>query len=122
MVIRTSGLLLTIFFTTVFITGLFAQQQLQSSGWYVNQTIPSYSLDKNTGERSVTLEINYPNQFKVKPNIFLSITQLDASKETNLRYRAEAILITRDGFTLKISTWADTKLFSLSGYWLAYSD
>ncbi len=122
MFIRKSELLLAIIFIITSTNFLFAQKQVQSSGWYVNQTIPSFSLDKNSGERTVTLEISFSNHFKIKPNIFLSLTQLDASNEANLRYKAEAISVTRDGFTLKISTWADTKIFSLSGYWLAYSD
>lgn len=122
MIIRTPGLYLTIVLLVITADALYSQTQLQSSGWYINQTIPAFTLDKNSGERTVTLEINFQNQFEIKPNIFLSVTQLDASKETNLRYKAEALSITREGFTLKISTWSDTKIFSLSGYWLAYSD
>lgn len=122
MIIRTPGLYLTIVLLVITADALYSQTQLQSSGWYINQTIPAFTLDKNSGERIVTLEINFQNQFEIKPNIFLSVTQLDANKETNLRFKAEALSITREGFTLKISTWSDTKIFSLSGYWLAYSD
>lgn len=122
MFIRKSALLMTIMITAVITNCSLAQEKILSGAWYVNQTIPSFSLDKNTGERSATLEINFDKRFNVKPNIFLSLSQLDASKESNLRYRIEAVSVTREGFVLKISTWADSKLFSLSGYWLAFSD
>jgi hypothetical protein len=50
----------------------------------------------------------------------LSITQLDADKTANSRYNVEVISVSRDGFTVKIRTWADSKIFSISGYWLAF--
>ena len=90
-----------------------------SSSWSFNQSLPAYSLDNNDGERLMTLDVDFETPFKEKPQIFLSVTQIDADKETNLRYNVEAISISRDGFTLKVKTWADSKLFSISGYWIA---
>ena len=94
-------------------------QKMQSSSWSVNQSLAAYSLDKNDGERSMTIDIDFEIPFKEKPKIILSITQMDSDKESNVRVNVEAISISRDGFTIKVSTWADTKLFSISGYWLA---
>jgi hypothetical protein len=99
-----------------------AQTKIQSGSWSVNQSVPGYSLDNNIGERSVTLDIHFAEPFAKKPKIILTITQLDSDKNVNLRYKPEAISISRDGFTLKVSTWADSKIFSLSGSWLAYVD
>ena len=99
-----------------------AQTKIQSGSWSVNQSVPGYSLDNNIGERSVTLDIHFAEPFAKKPKIILTITQLDSDKDVNLRYKPEAISISRDGFTLKVSTWADSKIFSLSGSWLAYVD
>ena len=50
----------------------------------------------------------------------VSVTQLDADKAFNSRYNVEVISVSRDGFTVKIRTWADSKVYSISGYWLAY--
>jgi outer membrane usher protein FimD/PapC len=94
-------------------------QKMQSSSWSVNQSLAAYSLDKNDGERQMTIDIDFETPFKEKPQIILSITQMDSDKEANVRVKVEAISISRDGFTLKVSTWADSKLFSISGYWLA---
>jgi len=104
------------------IISLQAQTQIQSGSWSVNQTVQGYSLDNNNGERSLALDIHFEKPFTAKPKIILSITQLDASSEVNLRYKLEAISVSRDGFTLKVNTWSDSKIFSLSGNWLAYTE
>ncbi|HEX9253345.1 MAG TPA: H-type lectin domain-containing protein [Ignavibacteriaceae bacterium] len=106
-------------FSFIFLTGFSSAQTMQSSSWSVNQSLAGYSLDKNDGERTMTIDIDFENSFTEKPQIILSVTQIDSDKETNLRYNVEAISISRDGFTIKVRTWADSKLFSISGYWLA---
>lgn len=114
----------TFIFPTLFFLlsiSVFAQK-MQSSSWSVNQSLAAYSLDKNDGERSMTIDIDFETAFTEKPQIILSITQMDSDKEANVRINVEAISISRDGFTLKVSTWADSKLFSISGYWLASTE
>jgi len=112
--------LLALFFIIFAFADLQAQTKLQSGTWSVNQSIQGYSLDNNNGDRSITLDIHFTEPFTKKPKIILTITQLDSDKDVNLRYKPEAISISRDGFTLKVNTWADSKIFSLSGNWLAY--
>lgn len=114
----------TFIFPTLFFLlsiSVFAQK-MQSSSWSVNQSLAAYSLDKNDGERSMTIDIDFETAFTEKPQIILSITQMDSDKEANVRINVEAISISRDGFTLKVSTWADSKLFSISGSWLASTE
>lgn len=106
----------------LFSTTLIAQTKTQSGGWSVSQSLPNYSLDSNNGERTMTLEIKFKESFKQKPNIFLSVIQIDAEDKTNVRYNVEAISISRDGFTLIVKTWADSKIFSISGNYLAYTN
>lgn len=97
-----------------------AQTKMQSGSWSVSPSLQNYSLDNNNGERSMTIEIIFNNSFRQKPDIFLSVTQLDAERKTNVRYTVEAISVSRDGFTLVVKTWADTKIFSISGNWIAH--
>jgi len=94
-------------------------QTMQNNSWSVNQSLEGYSLDKNNGERTMTIVVNFETPFTKKPQIFLSVTQIDSDKESNMRFNVEAISISRDGFTIKVRTWADSKIFSISGYWLA---
>jgi hypothetical protein len=94
---------------------------MQSSSWSINQTLEGFSLDKNIGERTMTIDIKFENPFNKKPQIVLSVTQIDSDKDSNCRYNVEAISISRDGFTLKVHTWGDSKLFSVSGYWVGFT-
>ena len=70
----------------------------------------------------MTLDVDFEIPFEKIPQVFLSVTQIDADKESNLRYNVEAISISRDGFTIKVSTWADSKIFSISGFWIALGE
>ncbi|HMN24366.1 MAG: H-type lectin domain-containing protein [Ignavibacteriaceae bacterium] len=97
-------------------------QTIQSSSWSVNQSLAAYSLDKNNGERMMTIVVKFDKPFTKKPQVILSVTQIDSDKEANTRYNVEAISVSRDGFTLKVRTWADSRLFSISGYWVAFAD
>lgn len=97
-------------------------QTIQSSSWSINQSLEGYALDKNNGERTMTLGVKFEKSFIKKPQVILSVTQIDSDKETNTRFNVEAISISRDGFTLKVHTWAESKLYSISGYWAAYTD
>lgn len=97
-------------------------QKIQSSSWSVNQSLQAYSLNKNNGDRTMAVDIKFAKPFTKKPQVLLSVTQIDSDKETNTRYNVEAISISRDGFTLKVRTWADSRLFSISGYWTAFAD
>ncbi|MFZ1518397.1 MAG: H-type lectin domain-containing protein [Ignavibacteriaceae bacterium] len=108
-------LLLVLLITSDF----YPQSKIQSGVWSVSPSLADYSLDTNNGERSMIIEIRFKNPFRQKPNIFISVSQIDSDKETNVRYNVETISVSRDGFTLKVKTWADSKIFSLSGYWLA---
>lgn len=99
-----------------------AQTKVQSGTWSVNPSVAGYNMDKNTGERTMTVDVEFPKPFETKPTVFLSVTQLDADKDANSRYNVEAISVSRDGFTLKVRTWADSKVYSISGYWLAHAE
>lgn len=112
----------TFILVVILISAFASAQTMQNGSWSVNQSLAAYSLDKNNGDRTMTIEVDFETPFTKKPQIFLSVTQLDSDKEYNIRYNVEAISISRDGFTIIVRTWADTKIFSISGYWLAYRD
>ncbi len=96
--------------------------QTQSGSWTTKAGDSGYNLDTNTGERSMTLEVNFTKPFDVKPKVVISVTQIDTDKGFNCRYNVEVLSNSRDGFTVKIRTWADSKIYSISGYWLAYTE
>jgi hypothetical protein len=115
-------LLASVILSVIFSSITFSQTVVQSGVWTVNPSIAGYNMDKNSGERIVTVDIQFPKPFETKPTVVLSVTQVDIDKNFNSRYNVEAISVSRDGFTLKVRTWSDSKVFSLSGYWLSYAE
>jgi hypothetical protein len=111
-----SSVLFFIFFATM------VSAQTQSGQWQTKAGDKDYNLDTNNGERSTTIEVSFPKPYDVKPKVMVSVSQLDADKGFNSRYNVEVLSVSRDGFTVKIKTWADSKVYSIGGYWLAYTD
>ncbi len=111
---------LTVLFTCS--SFIYGQSQIQSGKFSANSSSQGYTLDKNSGERSYTTEVSFAKPFDKKPNVVLGVAMLDAGTQTNVRYNVEATSVSRDGFTLKISTWSDTKIFGISGGWVAHTD
>jgi hypothetical protein len=99
----------------------FAQTQVESGNWSANHTNVGYNLNENQGERSMTLSVSFVTPFDRKPDVVLNVTKLDCSNTTNTRYNVTAISVSRDGFTIKIDTWADSKIFSVGGTWIAHA-
>jgi len=110
---------LAVFLFFVAFSGLVVAQT-QSGQWTTKVGDAGYNLDTNTGERSMTIEVDFKNPYDVKPKVMISVTHSDADKSFNSRYNVEVLSVSRDGFTVKIRTWADSKVYSISGYWLAY--
>lgn len=100
----------------------FAQSHVQSGMYSINYETPGYTLDKNEGTRSFSLEVNFLNPFDVKPDVVLSVTHMDVDQETALRYKVETSGISRDGFTLKVTTWGNCRIFGISGNWMAHTE
>lgn len=116
---------LFLFMSLILIFGLsvsmLAQVQVQSGTWGTNTAQKDYTLDKNSGNRDVIVEVTFDVPFDEKPQIVLGITMLDASSEKNVRYDVKALSVSRDGFTIKVATWAETKIYGISGYWMAHA-
>jgi hypothetical protein len=96
-------------------------QQVQTGTYRFDVNMPGYTLDKNSGDRIVQMEVNFPKPFDVKPEVLISVNLLDADKTTNLRYEIKTISVSRDGFLVQVKTWADTKMSAIGGAWMAVS-
>jgi len=114
--------MVTIVLAIGMITSSFAQTKVLSGYWGASKTVEGYSLADNSGDRSVTITVNFLEPFENKPGVTLGVTLLDATSDKNVRYKVEALSVSRDAMTIKISTWADTKIFGISGYWLAHGE
>ena len=112
-----SSLLLIFGLTTL----SFAQAQVGSGKWGVSTSNTGYTLDGNEGDRSMTIDVSFDVPFDEKPDIILGVTMMDATTQTNIRYSVSPMSISRDGFTIKVATWSDSKIYGISGYWIAHA-
>jgi hypothetical protein len=99
----------------------FAQAQVESGKWGVSTSNTGYTLDENAGDRSMTIDVSFTEPFDEKPDIILGVTMMDATTQTNIRYSVSTMSVSRDGFTIKVATWSDSKIYGLSGYWIAHA-
>ena len=115
-------LVIVILLTTGLISTALGQTKVQSGTWGANSSTTGYTLSENEGERNVVISVNFLDPFESKPDVILSVTKLDATSEKNVRYNVTSLSVSRDAMTIKISTWADTKIFGINGYWMAHTD
>jgi hypothetical protein len=99
----------------------FAQAQVESGKWGVSTSNTGYTLDENAGDRSMTIDVSFTEPFDEKPDIILGVTMMDATTQTNIRYSVSTMSVSRDGFTIKVAPWSDSKIYGLSGYWIAHA-
>jgi hypothetical protein len=112
--------LFTIILALGLVASVSAQTKVLSGKWGASTNTEGYTLAKESGERSVTISVNFLDPFEDRPDVILGVTLLDATSDKNVRYKVESMSVSRDAMTIKITTWADTKIFSISGYWLAH--
>ena len=99
----------------------FAQAQVESGKWNISTTSTGYTLDENAGDRSMTIAVNFAEPFDAKPDIILGVTMIDATTQTNIRYNVSPMSVSRDGFTIKVATWSDSKIYGIGGFWIAHA-
>ena len=100
----------------------FSQSQVLSGGWGGNSETKYYTLHENKGERVFTVEVNFLKPFEDKPDVVVGISAIDAVSGTNLRYSVSSKSVSRDGFTVELKTWGDSKILSVSGFWVAHAE
>jgi hypothetical protein len=99
----------------------FAQAQVESGKWSVSTSSKGYTLSENTGERNMTIDVSFDSPFEVKPDIIIGVTMLDANTKTNIRYNVSHMSVSRDGFTIKVSTWSESRISGIGGFWIAHA-
>ena len=112
-----SSLLLVFGLTTL----SFAQAQVESGKWGVSTSNTGYTLDGNEGDRNMTIDVSFDVPFDEKPDIILGVTMMDATTQTNIRYSVSPMSVSRDGFTIKVATWSNSKIYGIGGYWIAHA-
>lgn len=100
----------------------FSQTQVLSGTWGASSDTKSYTLNQNSGDRSITIQVNFLKPFENKPDVVCGISSIDVDKGTAVRYAVKPISVSRDGFTVEVKTWGDTKITSVTGFWMAHAE
>lgn len=116
------NLLLTLGLFLMISAVAFSQSQVLTGTWGASSDTKSYTLNANSGDRLVTIQVNFLKPFENKPDVVVGISSIDVDKATATRYAVKPISISRDGFTVEIKTWGDTKINSITGFWVAHSE
>ena len=116
------NLLLTLGLFLMLSAVAFSQAQVLSGVWGGNSETKYYTLHDNTGERKFTVEVNFLKPFENKPEVVCGITMIDVDKNSAVKYAVKPISVSRDGFTVEVKTWGDTKILSVSGFWVAHAE
>lgn len=103
-------------------TFAFGQAEVLSGTWGASSETKSYTLNTNSGDRTITVQVNFLNPFEDKPKVVCGVSSIDVDKSTAVRYAVKPISISRDGFTVEVKTWGDTKINSITGFWVAHAE
>lgn len=63
--------------------------------------------------------INFKSPFDGTPTVTYGLYGLDSSNKANLRVDTVVTNLSRTGFQLTLSTWADTELYGAFSSWMA---
>ncbi len=95
---------------------------IESGKFNVNKNTSGFNLAQGDGPREFTMEVKFAKQFSSKPEILLSVTSIDANNKANVRYKIETSFVSEQGFIIKFSTWDDSKIYGMSGQWMAVTE
>lgn len=84
-----------------------------------NMTAGQFILE---GSGPASKKVTFNKRFTHAPRILVALNKLDVSKDHNLRIRATAKDVTKDGMTLSIETWGDTGLYGAGVSWIAIEE
>jgi len=88
---------------------------LGTDGWNLADLNPE-DLDK---PRVFAVEICFATPFVAAPVVHVSLTGFDIDQRHTARISVRAADVTPAGFKLEISTWMDSRIYSVEAAWLA---
>lgn len=69
--------------------------------------------------RTFRFKVNFSTAFDAPPVVHLGLTGLDIDQRDTSRVNLTATEITKTGFTAVITTWRETRVYSVAFSWLA---
>lgn len=88
---------------------------IQIGQWGTQNDHPWYQAQMATSGH-----ITFPRSYAAPPKVVLWLNEIDFSKDKNWRLSSYTSNVTGNGFDVHIDTWADSRLYSGTVYWIAY--
>jgi len=88
---------------------------IQVGQWGTQEHHPWYQ-----SQIATSAHIAFPSPYSTPPKVILWLNEVDMAKDKGWRVNSYASNITTTGFDIHIDTWADTRLYSGTAYWIAY--
>lgn len=74
------------------------------------------------GERIVEQHVKFEQPFVSAPIVQVALAAIDATHEQNLRFHLRTKDVTKDGFTVEMMTWSDTRIARATASWFAFGE
>ncbi len=76
-------------------------------------------MANGSGGRKSTTHVKFAKKYSETPIVTLGVIELDVFHAANQRYNILIKNITKEGFDVEFSTWADSKIYSSNVSWQA---
>jgi len=86
-----------------------------TEGWNLATPPPEYRDEL----RTFRFKVRFSTPFETAPVVHLGLTGLDIDQRDTSRVNVDAAEITKAGFTAVITTWRETRVYSVAFSWLA---
>jgi hypothetical protein len=94
-------------------------QNVQHGEFKFSSESEGWTLHQGEGPRTFQYIVTFDRPYESAPIVSCSMTGFDAATDKNVRVNIKVEKVTITGFVVRVTTWADTKLFSVAGEWLA---
>jgi hypothetical protein len=91
-----------------------------TKGYY--QTGHPLELGVPIERRSDQIRVDFPaGRFAKVPKVRVMLNQIDTDQAVNTRISVQVTSVTQSGFSIEVSTWADSKVYGVGVSWFAYA-
>jgi len=99
-------------------------QMMMKGDFMANVNSEGWNLNAGSGSRVQMVFVKFPKAFAKDPMVMVSLTSYDGApgKDGNVRVAVKAEQVTREGFTVKIMTWGDSRVAGVEGNWFAFTN
>lgn len=98
-------------------------QGMQKGDFQADQSSEGWTLASGTGTRSHIVFVSFDKAFTSTPTVMVALTGYDGvgGKDGTMRVALKPEKITKEGFVVKVQTWADSRVNGVFGSWIAWA-